>query len=354
MKKPRTKAPAAAPKLPGLYLRGRTWWLTWRINGIKKHTSLHTDNYVEAVRLGVQLKLSPEFQSGNRITNEMERFLAHKRGHGIYRRHSAEWARSPLKRLAAFTGDLPVGGVTKIHIENFWTALRTEVSENSAISYMRAIRSFFSWLVEYKSIVSSPVTITLPKAAQAARILFCTTDLRDQLIDEAPTWELRLILFAGMHVGFRKNEIIQARPFWFDLNRGLVSVQKTESFEPKDRETRDIPLTKSFLAFLKERPLTEPFLLRPEVTQGKSLFRYDFRAPFETYMAKMKCVWVTAHVMRHTFAAQYLSNGGSIYRLANYLGDTVEVTEKHYGHLVLDNSDIERGHRPLNQASPEL
>jgi hypothetical protein len=34
------------------------------------------------------------------------------------------------------------------------------------------------------------------------------------------------------------------------------------------------------------------------------------------------------------------------------LGDTVEVTEKHYGHLVLDHSDIGAGTSPPQSGQP--
>ena len=51
-------------------------------------------------------------------------------------------------------------------------------------------------------------------------------------------------------------------------------------------------------------------------------------------MAAQKCVWVTPHVMRHTFASLLASRDGSIYKIAKWLGDGVEVTQKHYAHLL--------------------
>lgn len=43
-------------------------------------------------------------------------------------------------------------------------------------------------------------------------------------------------------------------------------------------------------------------------------------------------VW--PHALRHTFATRYLQGGGDIYKLAQILGDTVAVVERHYAHLL--------------------
>ena len=51
---------------------------------------------------------------------------------------------------------------------------------------------------------------------------------------------------------------------------------------------------------------------------------------------------VTAHVMRHTFASLLVQAGVSIYKVARWLGDGVEVVEDHYGHLAPKDSDIEK------------
>src|SRR4051812_9612560 len=105
MKKTRTKTPPTVMQKPaGLFQRppkpGGMWYLTWRQNGVQKQTSLHTKNYGEAVALAAQIKACPTFQSGSRISDETSRFLAHKKTIGEYRRHSGEWAATPLKQLA--------------------------------------------------------------------------------------------------------------------------------------------------------------------------------------------------------------------------------------------------------------
>ncbi|MEA3208661.1 MAG: Phage integrase, N-terminal SAM-like domain, partial [Chthoniobacter sp.] len=291
-KKPRAALAAVTEKPKGLYRRGTTYWLTWRQNGEKKFTSLYTEDFAEACVLATKILACPAFQSGTRISDEQTRFLNEKDAGSHYSRHTGEWAATPIKQFAEFCGDKNVTAVTGDDIRGFWESLlnRTvrggkKMSETSAASYMRALRSFFSWLLSKHAITQHPFKgFTLPKIADAARLVFCEATLRNELVKDAPTWDLEYILRAGMEAGMRKMEIIEAVPKWFDLDRGFVVIDRTPTFKPKDRERRSVPMTKSFLDFMRkardEGRMEGPWVLKPEVIHGSALYRYDFRVPF--------------------------------------------------------------------------
>lgn len=46
--------------------------------------------------------------------------------------------------------------------------------------------------------------------------------------------------------------------------------------------------------------------------------------------------------MRHTFASLLVQAGVSVYKVARWMGDGVEVVEAHYGHLSPGDRDINR------------
>jgi integrase len=184
--------------------------------------------------------------------------------------------------------------------------------------------------------------VKLARLDQKSRLLFCSPEHRDKLIGNARSDEMKFILYSGFHARLRKNEIIEARPDWFDLERGALHVRATPSFRPKDREARTIPLTSAFQAFLWSYGLRSPFMLRPDVEKGAALYRYDFRRPFREYVKGQDCEWVTPHVMRHTFASLLVSKGVSIYRVAVWMGDDVRVVQKHYAKLFPKDDDIEK------------
>jgi hypothetical protein len=48
------------------------------------------------------------------------------------------------------------------------------------------------------------------------------------------------------------------------------------------------------------------------------------------------------HVMRHTFASLHAAAGTSIYKVALWLGDGVEVVQPHYAKLSPSDADINK------------
>jgi integrase len=48
------------------------------------------------------------------------------------------------------------------------------------------------------------------------------------------------------------------------------------------------------------------------------------------------------YALRHTFASEALVSGVSIFELARVMGASVEMIDRHYGHLVADSEDAIR------------
>lgn len=81
-------------------------------------------------------------------------------------------------------------------------------------------------------------------------------------------------------------------------------------------------------------------MLAPKVKHGSYRYRYDFRKAFEALVTKLKYD-VTFHDLRRTFASLHVSRGTSIYKVAKWLGDTLEVVESTYGHLIPQDAQID-------------
>jgi len=92
--------------------------------------------------------------------------------------------------------------------------------------------------------------------------------------------------------------------------------------------------------FLKKYGLRYPYLLQPDVKQGKHRYRFDFRRAFFDYMKAQGVPWISPHVMRHSFASICASKGIDIYRIATWLGDDVRVVQRHYAKLRPDDREI--------------
>jgi len=326
----------------GIYRRGSIYWLSFQKKGVRQWITLETEDFAEAIRRANEIRLGPGLNTSGEFEAEVERFIAYKVAKKRFTRGSAD-SRAYVLRAFARWALKPVASVTRADVQQFYDATLQERTTSTANTYARILASFFAWTVNVARIRRTNPCIGLDMARETTlgRRSFCDYELRDRLIRECPRDDLKFVLFCGFHAGLRKNEIIEARPFWFDLNTGLLHLRKTPTMQFKDREERTIPLTQEFLSFLQSYGLHEPFMLAPHVEHGESIYRYDFRRPFLEHVKAVGCPWVTPHIMRHTFASLLASSGVSLFKIAKWLGDDPRVVESRYAKLIPNDPDIE-------------
>ena len=354
-----------------LYWREGGWWFGQQINGKRIWKNLKTQDEAEAIRRARTFRSSPEMAPAVGLHAEVDAFIAYKRAKGRYSQNSAK---TKIIILKAFANWLPntasLASVTPAQCEGFYHAVQQPgfadkekrhlkkdpepAGASTAHSYMMTLRSFFRWAVEVRRArFDNPVAeVEFPKVEHRARHRFCDKETKNRLIASAPNDDLRFILYCGFDAGLRRDEIVEARRDWFDLEGGSVQTlnAKRERLRPGEREytvkngkQRHIPLTHPFREFLKtylegREPLD--FALMKDKKHGTWRYRYDFRRPFTDFMRGQKLPWVTPHVMRHSFASILKGAGESIAKIADWLGDTERVTERNYAHLKPDDRGI--------------
>lgn len=331
--------------MKGLYQRGKVWWLRYSAGGKQYFETLGTQDESEAITKAAEILDSPERIPARSWDSEVTAYL---KGRVDARKMSANASASRKTVFDAFARDEEIrepGQVTPAVVKRWYKALQTRIEETTAQTYIRWLRTFCETLVDARKLRSNPVDgLEVKELRKAKRKPFCTAGEVRRLIDECQDDELRFILFAGFHCGLRREEIVEARPEWFDLENGILHIQRSDTWEPKDRDDRPVPMTKEFVAFVRKFGLRKPFMIEPKkVKKGRWRYRYDFRRPFDLYMASKGMEWVTPHTMRRTFASLKVSAGVSLYKVAVWLGDLERVVQDHYGFLLPKDSDIERG-----------
>lgn len=331
-------------KVRNLYLKRGSYWYARQVDGVRKWVNLQTADLSEAIRNAAEIANHPLVRPEKNLLYEIDRFVAYKVRMNDYSKESA--GNKPLI-LREFAASLPVSftsrSVNSDHAKRFYAALQDRVSESTAQSYMMTLRSFFGWCVDVeRTRLDNPAAkVRLAKLDPKAREHFCSKAQKNKLIANAPDDDLRFILFAGFDTGLRRGEIDQVRVNW--LTRDSLRVQPTATFRPKDREERVIPLTRPFARFLGgylKKKKENDFALHPDIEQGSWRYRYDFRRPFTNYMQSQKAAWVTPHIMRHSFASILASEGVSIFKISEWLGDSVRVVQRHYAKLEPADTDI--------------
>jgi integrase len=336
------KRKSQSGKIRGIYRRGNIFWYQRMVRGQRAQTSLGTSDYGEAAVKALEIRADPFLATADPLRSEIEAFIKHKLQQNEYSPASAESKRYALREFASFVNKADPSTIFPADADRFYQMLRSRIKESTAQGYITTLRSFFNRLLETRKVRTNVVkAVKLARLDTNGRKLFCSPAQRDKLIARCKREDLKFALFCGFHAGMRKQEIIEARPDWFDLKAGSIHIRKTDTFRPKDREDRAIPMTKAFKAFLKSYGLRSPFMLRPDVPHGKSRYRWDFRRPWAEYVAKHDCPCVTPHIARHTFASLLASANVSIYEIAQWLGDDVRVVQKHYAKLLPKDADIE-------------
>lgn len=374
---------------PNLYKRGEYYWYDKMLNGRRRRVSLGVKTLEDAVaRLtdpvfradtGVVLpgdrrrKSVREVGAASVTLSEMLSAMVHYHQRAAIRSpetiRGEKWAHDKLVKFVGKT--LPVSAFTHTKAKEFleWakgqnTRTGEELSPVSIQFLHRALHSFFSWLAKHHPEVApakgNPFKgIELPEDGERIRDKpFCTVEIRNHLINSCEDDDLKFVLYCGFHCGLRRREICEARVDWFHTGRGYMQVKKAicaprlrsiheKPYHIKNRNERSIPLTPEFSQFLDKylkgkKPLD--FALKPKVYHGKSAYRYDFRKPYEEYMETMEVEWVTHHTMRHTFASLKAQAGIPMIKIARWLGDTLEVTDKNYTIIAPNDPDFLRDH----------
>ncbi len=348
-------------KVKGLFRRGRKWWLrhTPVRGGKQVRVPLNTESEDVAAVMALQMMQEAPLQQAGDFAGEVVAYVKEAR-----ERETLSGTFAPTRRcmLEAFARDMSVSRVedvtTKL-VADWMVVLRRPKNQDgrgckpeTIRSYVYHLRAFYRWLMKkHKLRVNPAAGIELGKPVRTWRKDFVVTATVRKLIAEAPDDDLRFILFCGMQEGFRKLEIVEAVPAWFRLGtgprRGCIVIGQTETFKPKDRDERTIPLTTEFEQFLRRYlaalPADARWVLRPEKRHRKHRYRYDFRKPFADYM-KAQGVKCTAHDMRRSFVSNKLiENGALLPKLAKWTGDDVKTMMDHYAHLLADDDDIDAG-----------
>ena len=348
-------------ELRGLWKRGDVWWAVVPLpGGGRVRRSLETGDLPEAIAEARRLRgLAADgvlsLTSGSDgITAVVEAWQASMRRGGISAGWVAQGGYVVTAALAAMEVEtLPA--LTTARVQSWLDAEIVRTNAHTAATYLRRLVSFCRWTVAAgRARVDATAGVVAPKAPPRLRKSFLSQADARRLLDSCQNEGLKFAIFCALHAGLRKGEIIAARPGWFDLQAGLLHVQNTDVFTIIDRDDRTIPITTEFAAFLRGYGLREPYMLEPDVAKGKSKYRFDFQRAWLAHRAACGLAAYTFHDLRRTFASLLASSGVSLFKIARWLGDGVEVVERRYAHLIAQDDDVNRAWTaaPADPAAP--
>jgi integrase/recombinase XerD len=273
----------------------------------------------------------------------------------------AEYQNTFRKLQAFLREDPPLIDISKDQIEEF-LAVQT-VSNKTILNYHTGLSSLWKWAVEAGLVIENPLrSITRPKPEKPDIIPFSEGDMR--LLVEAVKYSKsygrtgkkisrhqlpeadrnHAILLTLLDTGVRATELCNLQIKDVDLRNKDKSISVKRGKGKKDRHMPISARTANVIwKYLASRPharLNDPLFA---TDSEKPLERNNLGNMLEALGNRAGVPDVHPHRFRHTFAINFLRNGGNIYTLQIILGH--ETLEMCLRYLKIAQVDLDDAHR---------
>lgn len=277
---------------------------------------------------------------------------------------TVEWYFSFLTRFWHFlqVNQLPTDlcQISKAHIREFIRYLQVEaktprserpLSSATVQGYVRTLKAFFTWAEKEGYItVNEMAKIPVPKAASKV----INTFSHDQVSKLVNICQLSngdghrnlAILLLLLDTGVRVSELVNINLEDINLAEGHIRIRIT-----KGSKERIVPIgslvQKSLWKYInayRPQPLTQQIISLFLSNKGLPLTKSGIQQMLRRYgrRAGLTAIRCSPHTFRHTFAKNYLLNGGDIFSLQRILGHSSLASVRVY--LNLFAADVKKQH----------
>ena len=291
---------------------------------------------------------------------------------GRYSTSTIEGYLPAIQRVIKFLGDPDAADVTIWDLEGFLAHLReTGVTESTRQYYWKVIKSYFAWAAKKKGLgitrpdeelempnVPEPEVQPYSKEEIQRLLKACQDTEESHPNTERKSWTYkrptaqrdRLLIMMLLDTGLRVSELCRLQYKDVDINNQSVHVRAFET----GRKSRDrivfVGIETMDLLWKAAADASDPDAYIFSSSTSKRNQPLDRNAVDHLLKRLGKKVEVQncgAHRYRHTFAIQYLRNGGDIYTLKRLIGHKSFYMVQRY--LQLSDIDSQTAHR---KASP--
>lgn len=243
-----------------------------------------------------------------------------------------------LRLFAEYAGeDTDLSAISQTTLKGYFLHLSGKAITSTTVqTYFRAIRAFLSWCYNEQLIPDNlPEKFRLPKAQKKTVDVLSNSEMTQLLkcFNLRSAMQLRdcCICSLMMDCGLRLNEVVTLALDHLHLADGYAVVNG------KGNKQRIVPIglysRRLLLRYLARRPScvqTHAVFLKSDLTP---ITDDTLRMMFRRLKNKAGIPRLRAHLLRHTFATNYLENGGDIYTLQTILGHTSLEMVKRYVHF---------------------
>jgi integrase/recombinase XerD len=218
-----------------------------------------------------------------------------------------------------------------------------------------AFKCFFRFLARERLIPQNPITlvekprmedkIIRPLTLDQARLVL--SKINQKRFDGQRLWTVAVVI---LDTGLRSAEVVGLRKDDIDFQKGVLRVMG------KGNKEREVPFSTT-----AKQALWNYLLRRGDIPGQDLVFTSHFGRKLDrcwiikaflclAKRAGLQGVRLSAHTLRHTFATQYILNGGDVFSLQKILGhSTLEMVQRYVGLANRDMSLLHQRFSPLER-----
>jgi integrase len=223
-------------------------------------------------------------------------------------------------------GNRPIGQLTRAELQD-WQARKRQTNKPATVNrIMCRLRNMFNKAVEWELLDESPMERLKFLPENNARLRYLSMDDCDKLLQACIAPHMRFMVMLALHTGMRLGEIFNLKLEDLDFSNGSILIRDSKNGHP-----RHIPMDSAVRDLLSSYiPSLGTSHVFPSASGGRlSTVQKAFRnARIRAGMPELHF-----HDLRHTFASQWVMNGGDLYVLKDILGHKSIAMTQRYAHL---------------------
>jgi integrase/recombinase XerD len=262
--------------------------------------------------------------------------------------------RQVFKQFQEHFGDIEVESITTENLLAYQTFLMKRISASSVKVHWRCHRSFFKWAEKELKIGNPQVIIEPPRYRSKEIYPFSQEQVKALLKASSKSRRNTAMILLLLDSGVRVSEMCRLEIKDYDANTGEIRINPFETGLKSRPRTVYLGLNarNALWRYLSTRDgeerkdRTAPLI--GTIRQPHSMERRSVDHILERIGEEAGVENVHAHRFRHTFAIEFLRNGGDIFTLQRILGHATLMMVRHY--LTLADSDASAAHRKASPA----
>ena len=273
------------------------------------------------------------------VKDIIDEFLTEKRADGRSPKTIESYVGSLQKFLGAFGDELKVGEIDRQTIYHYKGKLVSveELSIASINHYLRDLRTFINWCME-RRYIEEHIKIDMVKGQEEVIEVYTEEELQLLLAKPRPTesfamWRDWAVINWILGTGNREGTIVNVKigDIHFGRKEILIRAQKNKKANIIPLSTKLASVLKTYIKKCLTEMGDEDYLFCNQY--GEYLTPKALQQSIRKYNNKRGVERTSVHALRHTFAKNWVVNGGDVFRLQKLLGhSTLEMT-RHYVNL---------------------